>query len=73
MSKSKLVREIRIYLYADGNHEVRILEARVVPKRDAAGRFVAKARPHQRAEVSPDTLVACPVCGCEFRVHRRQG
>ena len=68
----KIIRQVMITFYSDGSSRFSEI-TRVVPKRDAAGRFVAKARPHQRAEVSPDTLVACPVCGCEFRVHRRQG
>ena len=58
MSKSKLVREVRIYLYADGNHEVRILEARAEPKRDANGRFASKrARPR---------TIFCPNCGAKI-------
>ena len=62
MTKSKLVREIRIYLYADGNHEVRVIDHTVVKP----------AKPKSIREVTPATVVTCPKCGERFRVHRRQ-
>lgn len=54
MTKSKLVHEFRIYLYADGTSAYRVLE-HTEPKRDANGRFAPKcARPR---------TIFCPACG----------
>lgn len=60
MNKSKLIREIRIYLYDNGAHEVRIVEraSQPQPKRDEHGRFASKcARPR---------TIFCPNCGTKI-------
>ena len=65
----KIIRQVLITFYSDGTSRYSEL-SRVLPERDRlTGRFVRKPRP--RPEAKPDLLVTCPVCGCEFRVHRR--
>lgn len=62
MTKSKLIREIRIYLYDNGAHEVRIVEraSRPQPQRDEHGRFAPK---HARRE---RPAIYCPTCGTKI-------
>ena len=57
MTKSKLVHEFRIYLYADGTYAYRVLE-HTEPKRDANGRFASKC-------AKPRTIF-CPNCGTKI-------
>lgn len=62
MDKPTLVREVRFYFYSDGTCKWR--EVKQPPKIERPRR--------ERPQVKPDTLVTCPECGCEFRVHKRQ-
>ena len=59
MTKSKLVHEFRIYLYADGTSAYRVLE-HTEPKRDANGRFASR---HARRE---RPAIYCPACGTKI-------
>ncbi len=59
MTKSKLVHEFRIYLYADGTSAYRVLE-HTEPKRDANGRFASR-----HAAAKPRTIF-CPACGTKI-------
>ena len=54
-------RRLKSIYYSDGTCRWR--EVKQVPK-------TARKR-RERPEVSPDTFVTCPECGCEFRVHKR--
>ena len=63
-----ITKQVLITFYSDGTSRYSEL-TRVLPERDATGRFVRQ--PRQRPEAKPDLLVTCPECGCEFRVHRR--
>ena len=63
-----IVKQVLITFYSDGTSRYSEL-TRVLPQRDASGRFVRQ--PRQRPEAKPDLLVTCPTCGTEFRVHRR--
>jgi len=40
--------------------------------REVRRQMVQERESHARSEVTPDPLVTCPKCGCEFRVGRSQ-
>ena len=66
MNKPRLIREVRVYLYDNDTHEVRVID-HTAPK-------PIKLKPPKRVpEVTPDTIVRCPRCGEAIRVGRRQG
>ena len=64
MTKPKLIREVRLYLYDNDTHEVRVID-------HTAPKAARPPRPQKTREVTPDTIVTCPRCGEEIRVGRR--